>query len=120
MSVTEKLQEVLEGFGLRSWLMHTMPAEEEYPESFFTFLSIDAPFEAHYNNKPHSIVWAYWIGFYSSDPDKVNNIPLELATRLRAAGWVVPGLGESVRADEPNYTGRRITAYYVQKIDKEE
>ena len=116
MSVKDKLQEVLDGFGFRSWLMHTMPEDEEYPESFFTFLSIDAPFDVYYNNAPHSVVWAFWIGFYSSDPDKVNDIPLELAKRLHAAGWVVPGLGEDVPTDEPGYTGRRITAYYVQTI----
>lgn len=119
MSVKDKLKAVLDGFGYRSWLMHTMPADEVYPESFFTYLSIDAPFVAHYDNAPHSVVWAFWIGFYSCDPDLVESVPQELARRLRAAGWTVPGLGEDVQSDEPSHTGRRITAYYTEPYKEE-
>lgn len=100
-----------------SWLMHTMPRNQEYPDSFFTFMVIDAPFTAQYDNKPNAVVWAFWIGFYSNDRLKVEAVPKELAKRLRAAGWVVPGLGEDVPSDEPTHTGWRITAYYVQEIE---
>lgn len=116
MSAKDNLKEVLDGFGFKSWLMHTMPEDEVYPDSFFTYLSIDAPFEAHYDNAPHAVAWTFWIGFYSNDPDQVDSIPLELANRLRAAGWVVPGLGEDVQTDEPSHTGKRLTAYFVEKL----
>lgn len=120
MSVKDNLKEVLDGFGYPSWLMHTMPADEVYPESFFTYLAIDAPFMAHYDNASHAVAWAFWIGFYSSDPEKVDSMPLELALRLRAAGWISDGLGEDVQSDEPTHTGKRITAYYVQNLDQRE
>lgn len=119
MSVKDNLIDVLRGFGYSWWLMHTMPADEAYPDSFFTFLAVDAPFAAHYDNAPHAVVWAFMIGFYSNDPEKVERVPLELARRLRAAGWIVEGLGEDVQSDEPTHTGRRITAYYVQHINEE-
>lgn len=120
MNVKDKLIEVFDGFGYPSWLMHTMPADEVYPDAFFTFLAADAPFAMHYDNAPHAVAWAFAIGFYSNDPVKVDSVPLELARRLLAAGWIVEGLGEDVQSDEPTHTGRRITAYYVQNIDKEE
>lgn len=120
MSVKSDLIAIFDEMGYPSWLMHTMPASLAYPESFFTFLSTDAPFEAHYDNQPHSVVWGFMIGFYSSDPEKVERVPLELAQRLRAAGWVFPGLGEDVESDEPTHTGRRFTAWYVQNINNEE
>lgn len=116
MSVKDKLKEVLDSFELDSWLMHTMPEDEVYPDSFFTYLSIDAPFVAHYDNTPHSVVWAFWIGFYSNDANQVDSVPLELANRLRAAGWTVPGLGEDVQSDDPGWTGKRLTAYYAEKL----
>ena len=116
MNVKDELIKILDGFNFPSWLMHTMPAKQKYPDAFFTFLSTDAPFTAHYNNQPHAIVWAFMIGFYSSDPDQVESVPLELARRLMAAGWIVEGAGEDVPSDEPTHTGRRITAYYIQKI----
>lgn len=115
-----QLIEILEGMGYETWLMHTMPSSKKYPESFFTYMAIDAPFKAYYNNRPHAIAWAFWIGFYSSNPALVESVPMELAKRLQAAGWVVPGLGEDVQSDEQTHTGWRITAYYVQNIENEE
>lgn len=111
---------IFKEMGYPYWLMHTMPASQRYPESFFTFLAIDAPFKAYYDNRPHAIAWAFMIGFYSSNPRLRKSVRLELVKKLQAAGFVVPGLGEDVPSDEPTHTGWRITAYYVQNIDKEE
>lgn len=120
MSATDELIKIFDGFGFPSWLMHTMPAEEVYPESFFTFMDIDSPFAAHYDNGPHVVVWSFWIGFYSSNPALMQSVPMELARRLMAAGWVMEGLGEAVKSDEPTHTGRRFTAHFIQRVKKEE
>lgn len=120
MGPRTELLEIFDGLGFPAWLMHTMPATLQYPESFFTYLSFDAPFTAHYDNQPHSVMWGFMIGFYSSDPEKVERVPLELAKRLRTAGWVVPNAGEDVQSDEPTHTGRRITAWRAQHIDDKE
>ena len=119
MGAKADLIAIFDEMGYPHWLMHTMPAHQRYPESFFTFLSIDAPFEAHYNNAPHAVVWAFWIGFYSSKPALMETVRLALVKRLRAAGWVVDGLGEDVQSDEPTHTGWRITAYYRQDYKEE-
>lgn len=120
MGVKSDLFKILEeDMGFPAWLMHTMPAEEVYPESFFTFLATDAPLVAYYDNNPTAVVWAFAIGFYSCRPDLVDSVPLELVKRLRAAGWIVEGLGEDVQSDEPTHTGRRITAYYIEQYKEE-
>lgn len=119
MGAKSELIKVFDSMGYPYWLMHTMPKNQKYPESFFTFLSIDAPFVAHYDNRPHAVSWAFWVGFYSSNPALVDSIPVELTKRLRAAGWVVDGLGEDVQSDEPTHTGRRITAYYIEPYKEE-
>lgn len=120
MSAKSDLIAIFEGMGYPYWLMHTMPMDEVYPESFFTFMSTEAPFSAHYDNKPHSVLWGFAIGFYSSDPALVESATLELVQRLQASDWIVPGMGEDVASDEPTHTGRRITALYVQHINNEE
>lgn len=120
MSAKSDLIAIFDEMGYPSWLMHTMPQTQAYPESFFTFLATDAPFGAHYDNQPHSVLWAFEIGFYSSDPEKVAAVPLELTRRLLAAGWVVPGLGADAQSDEPTHTGWHFTAWYVQRINSEE
>lgn len=119
MGVKSKLIAILEGMGYEVWLMHSMPRNHKYPESFFTYLTTEAPFTAYYDNRPHAAVWSFWIGFYSSKPELVESVPVELAKRLQDAGWTVPGLGEDVESDEQTHTGWRITAYYVQEFNKE-
>ena len=119
MGAKSDLIAIFEKMGFSYWLMHTMPASEPYPETFFTFMTTDAPFGAYYDNKPHSIMWGFAIGIYSSDPDKLASVTLELVEHLQAAGWIVPDAGEDVPTDEPTHTGWRITAYYVQQINKE-
>lgn len=119
MGAISELTKIFDDMGYPHWLMHTMPKNLRYPPSFFTFLPIDAPFVAHYDNKPHAIAWAFWVGFYSNDPALVGSVPLELAKRLRAAGWVVEGLGEAVPSDEPTHTGWRIAAYYIEPYKEE-
>lgn len=116
MGVKAELETIFDAMGYPWWLMHTMPADEIYPESFFTYLAGDAPFTEYYDNQPHAVVHNFMIGFYSSDPEKVEAVPLELAQRLRAAGWRFPGLGEDVESDEPTHTGRRFAAQYVQRL----
>lgn len=120
MGAKSDLIDIFDEMGYPHWLMHTMPASEPYPESFFTFMVTEAPFEAFYDNQPHSIVWGFAIGFYSSDPALMESVPLELARRLRAAGWVVPDAGEDVPSDEPTHTGWRMSAWHVQRINDEE
>lgn len=120
MSAKSELIAIFDDMGYEHWLMHTMPTSQVYPESFFTFLSTDAPFMAHFDNMPHSILWQFEIGFYSSDPEKVESVPQELARRLLGAGWIVPGLGADVESDEPTHTGRRFSAWHVQRINNEE
>lgn len=120
MNVKAELINIFSGMGFPCWLMHTMPADEKYPESFFTFLCTDAPFQAHYDNKPSAIVWTFWIGFYSSNPESVRTVPNALAARLRAAGWIVDSPGVDVESDEPTHTGRRITAVYVEPYEEQE
>lgn len=114
---TSELLSILKAISPIIWLMHTMPNTAAYPETFFTYLPIDAPFVMHYDNRPHAVVWAFWIGFYSSDRSRVLTMPRELTKRLLAAGWVVPGLGEEVQSDEPTHTGWRLTAYRVEEIE---
>ena len=120
MSVKSDLIKILEeDIGFPAWLMHTMPAEEVYPESFFTFLASDAPLVSYYDNKPTAVVWAFTIGFYSCRPDLVDSVPLELVKRLLAAGWTAEGLGGDVQSDEPTHTGRLIAAYYREPYKEE-
>lgn len=119
MSATQELFSIFEAMGCEYWIMHQMPANTVYPSSFFTYMTTDAPFVAHYDNMPHAVAWAFMVGFYTDDPGSIDIKILEFVGRLQAAGWIVAGLGEDVQSDEPTHTGRRLTIAKIEQYETE-
>lgn len=113
MGARQELLGYFESMNREYWLMGTMPTEQTYPASFFTYLCEASPYGEFYDNKPCATIWTFGIGFYSNNPLEVESVPNELIETLKAAGWIVPDRGEDVQSDEPTHTGRRFTA---QKI----
>lgn len=114
MGARQELIGLFERMGRKYWLMGTMPPDEVYPASFFTFLCESSPYGEYYDNRPCAIIWTFGIGFYSDDPLKVESVPNDLIAQLRSMGWIIPDNGEDVQSDEPTHTGRRITAYKIE------
>ena len=92
----------------------SLQPEEEYPDHFFTFWNDAADGGSFYNNNETAVMWEYSINFYSIDPEKIGSEFLKAKQLLKAAGFIVTGLGHSVLSDEPTHTGRGITALYRQ------
>lgn len=88
----------------------------DWPPSFFTIwtASEDGP---HYDNGPISTIWTIDINFYSIEPALVNTQLVEAKRLLRASGFIVGGKGRDVPSDEDNYSGRSITAYFIEQED---
>lgn len=89
--------------------------EENYPDHFFTFWNDNTDGSGFYDNKETAIAWEYSINFYSIDPELVFIKFSEAKQLLKAAGFIVTGLGHAVMSDEPTHTGRGITALYRQQ-----
>lgn len=88
----------------------------DWPPSFFTIwtASEDGP---HYDNAAISTIWTIDINFYSIDPALTNSQLVEAKNLLKASGFIVGGKGRDVPSDESNYSGRSMTAYFIQKED---
>ena len=94
----------------------SLQPEEAYPHHFFTFWNDATDGSGFYSNTETAMVWQYSINFYSTDPEKIGSEFLKAKQLLKAAGFIVTGLGYSVMSDEPTHTGRGITALYRQKL----
>lgn len=106
---------ILNKYGYSVLLQGSLAADEQYPDSFFTFWNDETTDGAHYDNQPVSYIWNFTVYFYSTDPVKVNTVLRAAAKDLRAAGWIMSGVGYDVPTDEPTHTGRAIDITYIER-----
>ena len=90
--------------------------DEKYPDHFFTFWNDNTDGSGFYDGEETAVVWEYSINFYSIDPNLIGSEFVKAKQLLKAAGFIVTGLGHAVMSDEPTHTGRGITALYRQKL----
>lgn len=86
-----------------------------YPaERFFTIWNASSSDHKHYDNKTFGYTWVIDINFYSTDPEDVYRSLEYARLALKECGWAVGGRGHAVYSDDKSYTGRGITAVYLE------
>lgn len=110
----DALLEILESFKYPVYRQGSMSDVESYPETFITFWNNDSPDHAHYNNTNYGTSWDYNVFVYSSKPEKIYELILDIRAALKAAKWIVPSKGNDVDSDEASHTGRMIEVYYLE------
>lgn len=111
----DELIEILETYGYPVRLQGSFGAKEQYPASFFTFWNNETRDGNHYDSDTASFIWDFTVYFFSTDPALVNATLKDLRGKLRAANWIVDGVGYDVPTDEPSHTGRAIDALYFER-----
>lgn len=107
------LIELLESTGHEVFLKGTLVETEELPESFFTFWNTRTSRSHFYNNQPFVIEYDYEITFYSTDPELVNSILMELTKTLTEHSFVIGSIGVDSFTGDVTYTGRTMTVTYI-------
>lgn len=115
-----ELIRILESLGYNAYLQGSLTSTEEYDESFFTFWNFDTDIDKYFDNLENRCIWSFWVNFYSTNPDLVDSVLTKARNLLKENGWIVNGLGNDVDSGTPNYTGREIEIYYIEKMKKED
>lgn len=99
------------------FLQGTLNEDEKYPETFITFFTNGVDDWLHFDNANTGFVWTVSVILYSSDPLKVNTMPLNIRKALKQAGFIPQGLGNDIMSDEPTHTGWAMDFIYIEKGD---
>jgi hypothetical protein len=111
----QKLISALETFGYPVRLQGTFNADENYPDTFITFLCDDTVDGLHFDNDVISYDWYFSVMFYSNNPTLVNTKPKEIIAVLKSAGFIPQGKGNDIMSDEPTHTGWAMEFIYTEE-----
>lgn len=110
----QALVQTLSAYGYPVFLQGSLAATEPYPDSFFTFWNNSTRDFDTFDNEAIGYVWDFDVNFYSTDPELVNTTLAKVKADLKAAGWLISGVGYDIASDEPTHTGRGMNALIVQ------
>lgn len=92
----------------------SLPPDEKYPETFFTFWNNTETEISAYNNQTFSVVYNFDVNIYSNDPEKVYTLLRDARKLLKQNGWQAPERGHDLASDEITHTGRGIEVTYIK------
>ena len=110
----QKLVDLLMVLGYPVFLQGSLNPDEEYPDSFFTFWVFQADEKKHYDDRPVSCEWGFWIYFYTDDPELIMSEPLKAKKMLMENRFVFQGKPVDVKSDKPSHTGTMLTCYIIE------
>lgn len=114
MSVEDNLIELLETFNMPVIRQGSLPEDEAYPATFFTFWNPDEYEHSAYDNDTASAVYSYDVNVYSSDPDTAYSLLREARKLLKQNGWIIGVRGYDAASDEITHIGRGMAVYYLK------
>lgn len=100
------------------YLQGTINANEAYPESFITFLTVYSQDAANYDDDTRAVQWRFQVAFYSAAPKLIESVPQDIRAALKAAGFIPLGRGRDIPSDIPSHTGW-VQDYYALEMIKE-
>ena len=109
----EKLINLLESFGYPVHLQGSLLSVDDYPDSFFTFWNFQNDGDLFYDNESYASDFGYWIYFYSSDPELIENKINEVKAVLKKNKFIVQAPIDA-RSDIKSHTGKMLTIFYKE------
>ena len=98
------------------FLQGTLAPDAAYPETFITFWTNYTDDNGHLDDEVISVDWNFSVMFYSSDPAKVNSMPLAIRAALKQAGFIPQGKGNDIPSDQPSHTGWAMDFIYTEYV----
>lgn len=114
----DNLIELLEYFNLPVIRQGSLPPDEVYPNTFFTFWNNDEVEHSAYDNDTANVTYDFDINVYSTDPNKVYSLLGQARQLFKQNGWIIAQRGYDVPSDEITHTGRGMEVMYLEQFEE--
>lgn len=110
----EKLLEALNRIGVPVYLQGSIADDALLPNDFITFLTIDSPSVANFDNETALTAWRYQVTNYGRNPESVADYAWKIRNVLKAAGFIPIGKGRDLLSGDPNFSGWTCDFYKLE------
>ena len=109
----DALIQLLESFGYPVMRQGSLPADQAYPDTFFTFWNSTEDGQSFYDNETACVVYDFDVNVYSSNPDVAYSLLAAARKLLKENGWIIGTRGYDVPSDEITHVGRGMDVQYL-------
>ena len=109
----DNLIQLLESFGYPVMRQGSLPADQAYPDTFFTFWNSAEEGQSFYDNETASVVWQFRVYVYSISPITAYSVLAAARKLLKENGWIIQSRAYDVRSDEATHVGRGMTVEFL-------
>ena len=106
----DNLIELLQSLGYPVFRQGSLPDDEPYPDTFFTFWNNDEYEASAYDNDTKRVTYDFDVNVYSNDPAAVYNLNQTARELLKNNGYITPSRGHDLASDVDTHTGRGFNA----------
>lgn len=112
----ENLITLLETFGYPVIRQGSLPPEQNYPDTFFTFWNNIQEEHSAYDNDTFNTEHSFDVNVYSCDTDKVFDLLERARILLKQNGWIITTMGYDVGSDEITHIGKGMQVTFLQQL----
>ena len=109
----DSLITLLSSFGYPVIRQGSLPSDQAYPDTFFTFWNNTEDGESFYDNATASVVYDFDVNVYSTNPTTAYSVLAAARNALKAAGWIIATRAFDVPSDEITHIGRGMIVQYL-------
>lgn len=111
----DALIQLLESFGYPVMRQGSLPKDQAYPDTFFTFWNSTEEGKSFYDNQTASVIYDFDVNVYSTNPNEVYRLVEAARSLLRSNNWIISTRGYDAASDEITHIGRGFIAQYLQR-----
>lgn len=112
----ENLINLLESFGYPVMRQGSLPEDQAYPDTFFTFWNSEEIEHSAYDNDTSNINYNFDVNIYSTDIDLCISLLEQARTLLKANNWIIGTRGYDLASDEITHVGKGMQVYFLEQL----
>lgn len=110
----DTLIQLLSTFGFPVMRQGSLPANQAYPDTFFTFWNSTEDGQSFYDNDTASVVYDFDVNVYSTSPDVAYSTLAEARALLKSNGWIIATRAYDAASDEITHVGRGMVVQFLE------